>query len=101
MIAIFRFVYVAGFVGGVWLAFTEGFWTGAALFLTVGVTLWVTLTLGEAFQRLTTALSRSSEPQQHVHVYVEPHPDPTRPTWDEQPLIFINKNGGSNGQNYN
>jgi hypothetical protein len=101
VLAFFRFVYVAAFCGGVVLAFTKGFWTGLAAFLAAGSMIWVALTLIEAFQRLTTALSRSSEPQQHVHVYVEPHPDPTRPGWDEQPLIFINKNGGSNGQNYN
>jgi hypothetical protein len=95
MIAVFRFIYIATFVGSVWLAFTEGFWTGLGAFLTVGVLLWVALTLVGAFQALRNALSR---PNQHLHLYVEPHSDPTRPDWDEHPLIIIDQDRRNNGR---
>lgn len=71
---------IALFQGGIGLA------VGVFLLLMVG--LWLLMVVCDFFVAVGNVLSPSE--QAHLHLHVERHPDPTRPS-DEHPLIILNR----------
>lgn len=93
MITFFRVLYFAAMAWGFYVGITEGIVDGVLSFIAAGAMIWVLLVLVELFMRLGGFLTRPRT-SQHLHVYVEPHPDPTRPDWtheDEHPIVVLNE----------
>lgn len=86
----FRILTAALVVFCLVLVFTEGILTALAMFGLGSLTLWAVITLVDLFVRIGSAFQR---PNQHVHLYFDKHPDPTRPdpTEDVHPIIVINE----------
>lgn len=69
----------------------DGIGLGISVFLFLMLCLWLVSVVVDFFIDVGNVLSPSE--QTHVHLHVERHPDPTRPSYeDEHPLIILNRN---------
>jgi hypothetical protein len=90
VLTFFRILF-AGIVGvSVVALFQGGIGLAVGVFLLLMVGLWLLMVACDFFVAVGNVLSPSERTELHLHV--ERHPDPTRPSYeDEHPLIILNR----------
>lgn len=87
MITFFRILFAGIVMVSVVALFQGGIGLAIGVFLLLMVGLWLLMVVCDFFVAVGNVLSPSE--QMHVHLHVEPHPDPTRPSYDEHPIIVL------------